>query len=275
VRTTKDISDVINKEIVDDLTKLGLTNLESKIFCFLLTRGDKKPIEISKELKINPPLVYRVLNKLMEKELVILGNERPRIYRALPLSIATSILLRNKESEFYNAITLREKLLLKSLNKLPEHVIYDTNFSENDRYKRVFYINGRRATMEFIGNQIKKAKKEINAFVSTEGLYRMVYLHQKEYIEARDRGVEVRIIAPLPESLELISEINKWASLKGISSSGNARFIIFDDNLTMFLVQYGEHESKKGSYYVGISIKDQDISKMMKDFFLMLWKSIK
>ncbi len=68
----------INKELEDLLVKIGFSNIEAKIYLFLLEESDAKPTDIMRKLDLYKSTFYRHLDKLIKKGLVtknIVGNK--------------------------------------------------------------------------------------------------------------------------------------------------------------------------------------------------------
>ena len=66
------IFNVVEKMDMDirDLTKIGLTEGETKVYAALLDLGETTRTELAKKSGISPSKIYDVVNRLMEKGIV-------------------------------------------------------------------------------------------------------------------------------------------------------------------------------------------------------------
>ena len=69
------------QEIFELLQRLGLTEYESKTLTSLIRLGEAKAPDISREAQVPKTRVYDVLDKLMERDLIIEIQGRPKKYR--------------------------------------------------------------------------------------------------------------------------------------------------------------------------------------------------
>lgn len=63
-----------------ELRKLGLNKKEADVYLFLLEKDSAAVLEISRETSLSRPTVYRVIQSLIRKELILKGKENKKSY---------------------------------------------------------------------------------------------------------------------------------------------------------------------------------------------------
>jgi len=112
----------MNKQILlQKLQKLGLAEIEAKLYVFFLEKGPKTPLEISREMNINRSRIYRLIESLKKKKLVEESNTSwgKKLSAADPANL--EMLIIEKEEEISSK---KQGLpeLVKSLQNLPNLV---------------------------------------------------------------------------------------------------------------------------------------------------------
>ena len=82
------------------LAKLGLTNIQARVYISVAKLGDASIKTISNIAKIDRANLYRTMSELQEIGLVQLFIGRPNTYRALPIQEAFQFMLQRKKKEF-------------------------------------------------------------------------------------------------------------------------------------------------------------------------------
>jgi sugar-specific transcriptional regulator TrmB len=84
--------------VVKTLAGLGLTQTEAEVYVYLAKEGSQEAGKAAKSLGFNNRLISRVLDSLLEKEIVNKISEHEAIFSALPLDKAIDLLVKlNKE----------------------------------------------------------------------------------------------------------------------------------------------------------------------------------
>lgn len=144
----------MNKTVIlSHLKKVGLEEIEAKIYFYLLENGPRTYLQLSREINIDRSKIYRSVEKLIKKKLLEEINtiQGKRIQSASPqnLELLTQdeeVLLRNKKSIL--------KGLIGELNNLPNYV---------QREFEVKHYHGQEGLRQMLWNQLQ-AQKEILAF---------------------------------------------------------------------------------------------------------------
>lgn len=150
----KYLSVYMNKQLVyEQLTQLGLDEIEANIYLFLLENGAKTPLELSREANINRSKIYRHMEALKAKKLIeeTSGSRGKKFTAANPTNL--ELLLKEKEAKLQ---LQKETLptLLAQLTSLPTSL------------QKIFEIktyHGPEGMKQLLWNQLS-ANKELVSF---------------------------------------------------------------------------------------------------------------
>lgn len=98
------------------LIKLGLTQVQARVYLALVKSGPSKILAISKTSNVARPEIYRNLSKLQALGLVERIIKRPLEYRAIPMDQGLSLLLA-KRTSYYKKVRAEARLLIKTIKK--------------------------------------------------------------------------------------------------------------------------------------------------------------
>lgn len=99
------------EKVLQTLSDLGLTRIDTKVFIYLVKKGPQKGIEISKALKVQKQPLYRSLKNLQKKAIVSATLERPARFSAVPFEQVLDLFVRTKLEEAQNIQTEKNSLL--------------------------------------------------------------------------------------------------------------------------------------------------------------------
>jgi sugar-specific transcriptional regulator TrmB len=217
----------MSEDIVLVLQKLGLTELQAKVYLALATLENLSVDEIAKKSKVHRPDIYRLVKILEEKGLVERVVASPVRYRALPLDKTFDFLLRKRSKESIG--------LLKETGRLARKFKAETNQPLPPDLPSIVVIP-RARVVDRVLTAIDKAKESIDLVVSRSQFEsRMFYLTEK-YKNAWDRGVKMRLVVGEPQKedkrharLKLCIK-NPSCDLKFISENPQTSAEIIDSN---------------------------------------------
>jgi len=217
----------MSDEIILVLQKLGLTELQAKVYVALATMENLTVDEIAKQSKVHRPDIYRIVKILEEKGLVERVVASPVRYGALPLDKAFDFLLRKRSKESAD-------LLIKTRNISRNFKVEPNRLSALDLPTIVVIPRAR--VVERIESAIDNAIANIDLILSRSQFEnRMFYLANK-YISAWNRGISMRIILDAPKAkeddfrrLDLCMKSPR-CELKFIPNAPHTSAEIFDNN---------------------------------------------
>lgn len=111
-------------EIFEVLKELGLSDYEAKAYTELVLLGPSNANDLSKVSNIPRSKIYEVLERLMEKQMVEVFEEKPKIFRAIDASVTIKNLLEEKEGYLKNIKEKAKKVIsyLKIFEKKGEEI---------------------------------------------------------------------------------------------------------------------------------------------------------
>ena len=86
------------ERIFKALVSLGLSEIEARVYVLLALKGPEKAVSIVKNLQISKQQIYRSLEHLQDKGIIVSDPENKKSFSALPFEEALKLLIR-KEKE--------------------------------------------------------------------------------------------------------------------------------------------------------------------------------
>lgn len=229
------------------LEKLGLTEYESKTLTTLFKLKEAKAPDISTESQVPKTRVYDVLTRLVEKELVIEMQGRPKKYRVMEPEKVFQKLVTNKKNE----LAILEKQTKKTLNSL------NTGILETEEEK-VLKVKETQDFIKVLSQELKTANKSIHVFSNT-------ILQNPEINKilenAKKQKIEVKALTS--------KETNKtYLFPKKIAAHGIEAFIIDNQKLIMAL---SDLKKNKNEYHFTIW-QNTPLLPALREHFDRLWQ---
>ena len=169
----------------ETLMELGLTLNQARIYVALL--HSEKPMtarEISKTTSITRQDVYRILPALQKDGLMEKTITSPTRFKATPLKVGASILIRNKIAQ-HNA-------LLEKVNMMTaESLIKQSAIDEEPEF---ILIPENEAVVQKISQITSSVQTSLDIITSKRRLPRAILEFFDERMQALKRGVKIRIV---------------------------------------------------------------------------------
>jgi len=162
------------KKLVDQLQNLNFTQYESRAYLSLLEQGNITGYELAKNSGIPASKIYAVLNKLMEKEVILALDSEPVKYSPLPPNEVLSRL----KGDYLDTVNDLD-------SKLDE--IYNKQKLSNNY---IWNISGRESILRRVCEFIGEAKKQIFLSVWDEEVEEI----KEALIKASKNKVKVTIV---------------------------------------------------------------------------------
>jgi len=140
-------------EVLSILQSLGLSDYESRVYFSLVLLGPAKASEISKQAEVPRSKIYEVLESLIEKQLVEVSKEKPKLFKAIDPEIAIKAMIANKEEEL-EILEERAKNLIKELHFLPKEEKLAEGIWEQESGKSIEVLNK-------LAEMIRRARKYV------------------------------------------------------------------------------------------------------------------
>ncbi len=226
---------LVQKEILEQVRHFGLNSYESRLWTALLAKGAATAGELSDMANVPRSRAYDVLESLERKGFIMLKVGKPIKYIAVsPDAVLDRVKKRIAEEadEKRGSLDkLRKTDLLAELNML-----YKNGIDVVEPFELAASIKGRKAIYNHLEGLIRNSGKSINIMTSQAGIVRKKDSFMKLLKKAKDRGVKVRIAAPIAgqESARAASELKSVAEV--YDCQGAARFCTVDSSDTVFMI---------------------------------------
>ena len=236
----------------ENLSKLGFSPSEIKIYIYLFKTGSSYANKISSETKTNRTNVYEALDRLVAKGVVsfITKNKVKWFEAKNPDSVLT--LIKEKEEE----LKVTKDNLLKDINSL--------KISPDKKSLEANVFVGRKG-LRMLFEEILEAKKSIS-FIASQWQFKEYFgpYYDLWHKQRAKKGIKQRTIFPMSfkekinkkELLELKFVDNKFTSPTST--------VIYGDNC--LLIQWSKEP-------IAIKINNKEIAKSHLNYFNMLWGS--
>ena len=251
----------MNKELIDGLMKIGLSNAETQVYCALLRLGEAKSGEIIKLSSVSASNVHDACEKLLKKGLIstVIKNKVKHYYPVEPESLQLllekeALLVKEKES-------VLKKILpeIKSMKQLVEkHQTAEVFLGLNgikSAYKKLFALKEKKEEYVFFYKHDEINVDVVHKFfakMDIEDYYKSIptkALFSKEYETLFKKRKEKNTIKAKFTTLPIPSSINVY---------GNKTLII----------SWTEHP-------VAFLIESREIAQTNKDLFNEVWDKTK
>jgi len=193
-----------NLSYIRKLQKLGLTEIQAKIYLILLSLGKEKASTIAKIANVDRSNVYKAIDKLQKRKIVskILGP--PNLFEAIPLEELLELLVKAK-FEQYTKLSREAELFKKSYNYSKK-----IQTSEND-FGMFKIINfSRKAHFKAISIVCKNAQKNVDLILNKKTFIGGVILFSDSHLRCLQRGVKYRLISEAFDTEHVQKEMNPF-----------------------------------------------------------------
>lgn len=250
----------------------GLNSYESKLWTALLSRGVSTAGELSDIANVPRSRSYDVLESLEKKGFIIMKVGKPIKYIAVqPEEVIERIKKKIDEDTVY-----KRKLLenIKSSGVLGElDNLFKNGIKMVEPNELSGSLKGRQNSYNHLDMLMKNAKENVFLMTTVDGLERKHKSFKKTFKKLNDKGVKIRIAAPIEKnSGKVVEELSKIAELRNINHI-NARFCVVDNKDLWFMAM--DDKEVHPNYDLGIWIKTPTFASAMSKMFDSVWKDLK
>ena len=241
-----------SKELNTLLEKIGLTEYESKTLGTLFRMGEAEAPAISRLAQVPKTRVYDVLDKLVEKNLVIEIRGRPKRYRGIEAKKAMDSLLGKKQTELkglQDRVTDLGSLLLSS--------------QKEEIGETVMKVKDRHDFERILAQEITKAKTSLVGFSEVTGKEQAL----KDAIDlAKSNKVNIKLINSFQNDW-----LKKSAEVRQLEHGLNAYII---DNKKVILA-LSDFKQEKPEYHFTIFHGNKPMANALQHYFDNCWQRAK
>lgn len=259
---------IVRKDFLKKLKDFGLNTYESKLWTALLSRGVSTAGELSDIANVPRSRSYDVLESLEKKGFIIMKLGKPIKYLAVPPEEIVVRVKKKIEEESQSQIDSLEELrnsdILNELNLLHKNGV--ELIEPNDL---TGIIKGRNNLYNHLEAMMKSATKTISIFTTKEGLVRKADSFKIVFKKLAEKGISIRIAAPIDESTaSIVVSLKDIAQVKNIPDV-KARYCIVDGKEVTFMIL--DDAEVHPSYDSGVWINTPYFAKALQSQFDLLW----
>jgi sugar-specific transcriptional regulator TrmB len=264
---------IVKEEFLSRLRKIFDLNLyEAKVWTSLLSRGVSTAGELSTISDVPRSRTYDILESLEKRGFVVMKLGKPIKFVALK---PEEVIERVKKNLIKSA---QEKS--KRLEKLKEEdVIQELSSLFTDGVKFVEpadlsgSLKGRQNLYNHLDMLIRESEKTVTIVTTASGINRKLEHLMPSLLQAKKRGVIVRIVAPItPTNKAIAKDLSRVAEVRD-SKDLRARFVIIDSEQLMFMVL--DDDKVHPNYDVGIWLNTAFFASALEQLFEIAWGKFK
>ena len=262
---------IVQKDFLNKLKDFGLNTYESKLWTALLARGVSTAGELSDIANVPRSRSYDVLESLERKGFIVMKLGKPIKYIAVTPSEVIERVKRKIKDEADNQTQLIETL--KTSEVLEElNLLHKKGITLIEPAELTASIKGRNNIYHHIESMIKNAKKSILLVSTEEGIQRKIEFLKPLLQKAKQRGVKIKILAPLNKKTEVLAkDLKSFAEWKE-NKDTKARFCIIDGKEIIFMLM--NDSETHSNYDVGIWVNAEFFVNSLDSVMSSLWKTI-
>jgi len=214
-----------DEQIYKYLQKLGLTKNQAKIFINLLMFSEATVSELQKQVKIQRPQVYNLLNQLQKMGIISVKLTNPkRFYVQPPDEAINNVIAKAKDK-----IRVLEKGKTEAvvwLRKLQEK---GTLEKEEDE-KGLIVLSTQREVLAKVPKLLLNAKISIDALITPRELKAIPETEFKHIIKQKSKKVKIRIISEVnEENMKEAEWLSRYVKI-GCLQRTPLRLMVIDKN---------------------------------------------
>lgn len=265
---------VASQEVFDNLKALGFNSYQRKLWAALLSNGPSTAGELSEISDVPRSRTYDVLESLSDMGIVRIQTGKPLRYVPVEPKHAFER-LKDKHRNDYKKIEKKIERLKESNTFDELQDLYNGSVKSIDSAELTGALKGREQMIQQMETMLRNAEDRIYMMVSDKGL-KQIYEREGNLLkEAADRGVKIRIAAPLKQGVDdIVKELSNYAEVKKLEDGHiYGRFAIADGKEVTFALTHEDevHHTQDISFWS----KSQHVTgNMLEPLFEQYWKNL-
>ncbi|MFH0954957.1 MAG: helix-turn-helix domain-containing protein [Candidatus Micrarchaeota archaeon] len=244
------------------LIRFGLTEYEAKTLSTLFKLNQAQAPEISRLAEVPKTRVYDVLEKLVQKKLVMEVNGRPKKYMVVELDNALNQLVESKKNELSE--------LENSTLELKNTFANSSGTQDEDTGEKVLKVKDKNDFLKILSQEVEKAKKEVIGFTKLNhqhSLFRQIIKN------AGDKKINVRLLTHSPANLESIFKDGDKNYLQTKTAKHNLTAFVIDNKRVILALS--DLEKDKPDYHFSIWPSNPHLANAFTVYFDKVWNESK
>jgi len=245
-----------------NLTRIGLSDLEAKVYLSLLKKKNLTAKEISSSARINRTQTYDVLAKLVEKDMCVEVFGNVKKYEA----IQPEKVMQNIQSELDKQKMIAEELADTLGN------VFKNNINNDNPLDFIKVLRTKKGIKDHVFKLIQNTRTTICVF--NKPPFAMNPDKNEPEKHSISKGIIHRSIYEIENNndafLKKIDHFHSAGEDIRIHEKLPLKLVIFDDKTVVMTLH---NKIDKGSFFTAMSIEQNDFAKSMADIFELYWKN--
>jgi len=225
-------NEYIKTDLMNEISKFGLTQNQSKTFIFLTKSGPKTASQISKSLKISRTEIYNILTQLQNRGIVMADFGKPAKFESVLIEKAIDILVENERTRIDELEGATDEIL--GLWKMIPECVPGGEMLIGNKFQ---VLQGKIPVFGKIKQLVQASKKEILIFGSENDFGKFYHTDLLEII--KNTKADLKILASYSKKTEYLFEHLSSKKIKTFNEirAGDLFFIIKDNQETIFFMK--------------------------------------
>ncbi|MBI5871562.1 TrmB family transcriptional regulator [archaeon] len=260
---------IVKEEFLKKIRPIFNLNIyEAKVWVALLSKGVAAAGELAEISGVPRSRSYDILESLEKKGFIVMKLGKPIKYIAIKPEEVIKRIKRKAELEAQEQIKTLEKV--KGGSSYSElELLYKQGIEHIDPADMSGILKGRKNINEHIRALISNAEKSVVIVTTAKGFERKAEVLKSALKKARERGISIKIAAPVDSAKEL----NGIAQVKALDKKASSRFVLIDGKQLVFMLDNDEkvHEA----YDLGVWVNTPFFASALENMFELTWKELK
>lgn len=258
-------------DIIKNLTSLGFTESEAKIYLHLLKNNNCTASEISKSTGVSRTQTYQVINSLIKQNMCIERLGSVKKYSAVNPETATQSIEKDLEEK---------KNILESMKPILSNLFENDNQNDNPfEFIRVLYTKS--SIIQTVENLERSARESVLAFNKPPYAMNLDIMNENEISmefrtserESITKGVTYKSLYEIENNAHFTKKIDYFQSMNEIvkvSPKLPFKLFIFDKKIITLALQ---NKMSSGLKFVTLLIEHSDLARSLAEIFEIYWES--
>lgn len=244
---------------------------EVKIWTALLSKGVASAGELSDISNVPRSRSYDVLESLEKKGFVMMKLGKPIKYLAVKPEDIVRRLKKSMQMDTDSRITYLEKFRQDPLfNEID--LLYKNGVTNVDPTALSGAVKGRDHVYHQLYTMLDKAESDVIIMTTEQGLARKVDKFKNLFKRLADRGVKIKVVAPLTKDTKKQLELLKNSVQMKTADHISARFVLVDGKEVLFFVT--DDASVHETYDTGVWVNTPYFAGALQNLFTKTWNEL-
>jgi HTH-type transcriptional regulator, sugar sensing transcriptional regulator len=262
---------IVEQKLIENLKRFDLNSYQAKLWVALLSRGVATAGELSDISNVPRSRAYDVLESLEKKGFIIMKIGKPIKYIAVPPSEVVKRVKKKIEEEANQETKkidgLKGSEIMTELDQLHSHGVEKIDASE-----LTASIKGRNNLYNHLSELVDGAQKRVVISTTSNGLIRKGDALRRSLEKASQRGVKVKIAAPLnDDNREVVEDLRQFCDVR--NANVDSRFLMADGEKITFML--ADDKELNASYDTGVHVNSEFFVNSIESMFEDKWKDMR